>query len=158
MEWKQYIFEGKVKKPNPYANASNISDKKANREVIKTDHAIDRFWDGRYEESDASPDIKELLKDKKKFTDKVTEIVKSAMKIFIGKYGDKEQIFGLYSKSTKIGLIINWRPDNQKPSDKRNHAIIVTVLPVKNSPHFKSSDTKVVVEGIEYNPIYIEID
>jgi len=144
--WKDYLAEAKKKKPNPYANV--VSKKSLNRKIIDTKHAIDRTLASRYEENQLTDEMKKLLKDKEKFKDAVYSVIRKAMPIILNKYKDKTGNYGIHSKSTNINVVIDWRLDRKDKTDLRNHAIIVSVLPVKNNAYFKKGDTKIVVECV----------
>jgi hypothetical protein len=144
--WKEYVKEGKRKKPNPYANTSS---KKSNRNVIKTDHAIDRMKDARHNKDDISQDMLKKLDNKSEFKKELEKVIKKAMPIIVSKFKDKSGNYGIHSKSTNINVIIDWRPDREVSNDSRNHAVVVSVLPLKKNVHFRPSDTQVIVEGKE---------
>ena len=106
------------------------------RKTIDTHHSIDRFLD-RNRFDDAG---------KKSFKTKLEWVINNAKYEIIKKYNDESALYGIHSKSTGIGLIINWRED-YKSKDGLNHAIIVTILPIKKYHHFDKDDVKVIVES-----------
>jgi len=159
--WKEYLKEAKKrKKPNPYAERKiDLSNPKFQRDIIDTNHAIDRFVNGRHNEEETPPKVKAVIDDPKKFKELVREVVKKGIIEIMKKHKDVSGNYGISSKSTNIHVIIDWRKDYKSTNDSRNHAIIVTVLPIKKNVKFKDIKSNVIVEGKEINLIAnIEID
>ena len=106
-----------------------------NRKIIDTKHAIDRFTQ-RYNN----------LFNK----ERVEKVIYDAMKIIINKYNDEATTYGIWSKSTGICVIIDWRKDTKNRADKNNHAIIITLPPIKkefkNFHTINSNDIRIIVE------------
>lgn len=123
-----------------FFESANIYDGYNDRKIIITDHAINRFFDS----------MRFPVKDKKVFMDKILWVGQNAIKEILNKYNDKESGYGIYSKSTGICLIINWRrQDDPKLDNGKNQAVIVTIPPIKKSPndfHLKAKDIKILVE------------
>jgi broad-specificity NMP kinase len=101
------------------------------RKIINTDHALERF-EKRYVFI-SKEKIKELIQD-------------VSIKI-LDDYKDKEGVYGWHSKSTGAGGIINWRPDIYTPQDKKNHAIIATLFPIKKYHTYKDVDAILIIEN-----------
>lgn len=105
-----------------------------NRKIIDTKHSIDRFIQ-RYENFDRS---------------RIEKVIYDAMKVIINKYNDEATTYGIWSKSTGICVIIDWRRDSKNRSDKLNHAIIITLPPIKkefrNFHTTDPNDVRIVVE------------
>lgn len=105
------------------------------RKIIDTKHSIDRFMDkNRFDDAG-----------KTDFRNKLNRVITDASKKIITKLNDKEGVYGIHSKSTGIGVIIHWRPDKYG-SDKTNHAVIITLLPLKPKHHYKDLTAEVIVE------------
>jgi hypothetical protein len=101
------------------------------RKTIDTTHAIERYH-LRYKDK--------LPKDKIYF---MIDEVKNKI---ISKYNDKEATYGWHSISTGAGGIIDWRKDTMNLKDVNNHAIIVSLLPIKTFHTFKPTDIKIIIE------------
>ena len=103
------------------------------RRIIDTYHAIDRF----------------LNKHEQRFSnmskDTFTKVIRDAIKVITTKYKDVSGSYGIHSKSKKIGLIVDWRKDRLNDNGE-NHAIIVTLLPIKPEHDFDKEDTVIIVE------------
>ena len=105
------------------------------RKIIDTKHSIDRFVD-RY-------DIFTKIR--------VNKVITDAMKQIIDKYSDESTTYGVWSKSTGICVIIDWRKDTQNSHDKENHAVVITLPPIKKE--FKDfhttnkNDVRLIVEA-----------
>ena len=105
------------------------------RKIIDTKHSIDRFLDkNRFSDAGATD-----------FKNKLNRVISDASKKIITQLGDTSGVYGIHSKSTGIGVIIDWRPD-RNGSDKTNHAIIITILPLKPKHHYKDVSAEVIVE------------
>lgn len=105
------------------------------RKIIDTRHSIERFMDkNRFSDSG-----------KATFRDTIDKVIRDGMEKIISTHNDESGVYGIHSKSTGIGLVIDWRPDT-KGKGKTNHAIIVTILPIKNSHHYKDVSAEVIVE------------
>jgi hypothetical protein len=116
--------------------SSEYIGKYANRDIIDTKHSIDRFKDNDRFNNLASDDA---------FKSKVIDIVKHAISKIYKQYEDKEGNYGVHSKSTGIGLVIDYR-DDDKYKDGYNDAIIITLLPIKKNHFFQKGTTKLIVE------------
>lgn len=90
---------------------------KYNRKIIDTNHAIDRFIE-RYDYDFARYEV--------------DDVIHNAINKIVEDYNDRTGIYAVWSKSTHITVIINWRPD-YKVVSKVNHAIIVTLPPLKRN-------------------------
>lgn len=87
------------------------------RKIIDTKHAIDRFID-RY--------------DYRYNIERIKKVIYDAMSTIIDKYHDEATTYGIWSKSTGICVIIDWRRDTMNRRDNLNHAVIVTLPPIKD--------------------------
>ena len=109
------------------------------RHIIDTKHSIDRFVDrGRFADRAG----------KQGFKEKIHWVIENAIDKILDKHGDEEGVYVVHSNSTGIGVVITWREEGDpRLRDGNNHAIIVTVLPVK-SRHTASNpgDTMLIVE------------
>lgn len=105
------------------------------RKIIDTKHSIDRFIERHSEFS------------KKR----VNKVILDAMDQIITKYKDESTTYGIWSKSTGICVIVDWRKDTKNKEDKNNHAIIITLPPIKKD--FKDfhttnkKDIRLIVES-----------
>jgi hypothetical protein len=107
------------------------------RKIIDTKHSIERFIDkNRFDQTK-----------KNEFKKSLDKVIKDAMNKIITKHNDKSGVYGIHSKSTGIGVVIDWRLDRQS-SDKLNHAIIITILPIKKIHNFRDLEAEVIVEKI----------
>ena len=112
------------------------------RKIIDTKHAIDRFRD-RY--------------NNRYSIGRIRKVVYDAMSTIIDKYHDEATTYGVWSKSTGICVIIDWRRDSMNRRDNLNHAVIVTLPPVKDE--FKNfhttspKDIRFIVERSLYDSI-----
>ena len=105
------------------------------RKIIDTKHSIDRFLDkNRFDDAGATD-----------FRKKLNRVITDASKKIITKLNDEEGVYGIHSKSTGIGVVIDWRPDKYG-SDRTNHAVIITLLPLKPKHHYKNVSDEVIVE------------
>lgn len=107
-----------------------------NRKIIDTSHSIERFID------------KTRFVDLEK--DQVIKVINNGIEKIINNYKDESTTYGIWSKSTGICVILEWRRDNQNSKDKNNHAIIVTLPPIKKNFkdfHTKSGDVRIIVES-----------
>lgn len=106
-----------------------------NRKIIDTKHAIDRYAD-RYRNIISREDV--------------NEVIYNGMDKIIDNYDDTSAVYALYSKSTGICAVIDWRKD-YKSRDNLNHAIVVTLPPPKRSfSDFHTTspkDIKIMVEN-----------
>lgn len=107
----------------------NIINTRYNRSIIDTKHSLERF-DYRYNEVD-KPDV-------------INAITNGINKI-LSFYKDEKGTYLIHSKSKKIGVVIDWRPDYYSAS-KENNAIIISILPKKSFHHAKPEDELVIVE------------
>jgi hypothetical protein len=107
-----------------------------NRKIIDTNHSIERMID------------------KTRFVDldkkQVIWVINNGIEKIINNYKDESTTYGIWSKSTGICIILEWRKDNQNSRDKNNHAVIVTLPPLKKNFkdfHTKSGDIRIIVES-----------
>lgn len=103
------------------------------RKIFDTNHSLERL-DQRYIK--AGIDKQDIL-----------VVIKRAMDKIFDRYNDQSDMYGVHSKSTGIGAIINWR-EERRNSDGNNHAILVTLLPPKKYHKFKDSDVVLIVESL----------
>ncbi len=116
--------------------------KLSGRKIIDTKHAIDRFLD-RY--------------DNRYSFERVRKVVYDAMSTIIDKYHDESTTYGVWSKSTGICVIIDWRKDTMNRRDNLNHAVIITLPPIKdefrNFHTTSPKDIRFIVERSLYDSI-----
>lgn len=109
------------------------------RWIIDTKHSIDRFIDrGRF------PD----RAGEEKFKNNVLWVIENAIEKILTTYGDREGSYVVHSESTGIGVVLRWREEGDpRYRDGNNHAVIVTILPIKKV-HTASDprDTLLIVE------------
>lgn len=107
------------------------------RRIIDTHHSIDQYAN-RYKD----------LFDR----DRVNKVVHDGIDKILTQYNDVSTTYAIWSKSTGIAVIVDWRPDALKPQDKNNHAIIITLPPIKKSiKDLKTKspkDVKIIVESM----------
>lgn len=109
------------------------------RSIIVTHHYGDRYGDiDRFSRLANDPDFRE----------DVLWVVRNAMREIMTQHVDRTGKYGVHSKSTGIGVIIDWRPDGRVHTDNRNHAMVVTLLPIKRFHHFKANDISIIVESL----------
>lgn len=103
------------------------------RKIIDTKHSIDRYLD-RY------PILSK---------NSIITVVTKAIDKILDIYNDEETTYGVWSRSTGICVIIDWRKEGYN-SDGMNHAILVSLPPKKNSFNdfhtVKPNDVKIMVE------------
>ena len=127
-----------MKKYKPLFEATIFKSKKSDRKIIDTKHSIDQFLNKERFGNDAG---------KKELKNKTLWVIDNAIEKIIKDHKDKAQSYGVHSGSTGIGVIIQWRQEGDpKRNDGKNHAVIVTMLPIKPTPYFKPQDTKIIVE------------
>lgn len=107
------------------------------RRMIDTSHSIDRFLDQQRFGDRSGKD---------EFKDKIEWVLNNAIDKIIKEYQDKSHTYGIHSKSTGIGISIDWRKDYRNDNGK-NHAIIISVLPIKKHHYFKPEDVVLIVEA-----------
>jgi len=116
------------------------------RSIIDTKHAIDRFRD-RY--------------NNRYSIGRIRKVVYDAMSTIINKYHDEATTYGVWSKSTGICVIIDWRRDTMNSYDNLNHAVIVTLPPVKgefkNFHTVNPKDVRFIVERCLYEEVVEKI-
>lgn len=132
---------GKMEKLKRYKEA-NLSGRK----IIDTKHAIDRFVD-RY--------------NNRYSLNRIHRVIYDAMNTIIDKYHDESTTYGVWSKSTGICVIIDWRRDTMNKRDNLNHAVIVTLPPVKdefrNFHTTNPKDIRFVVENLLHDLVVEKI-
>lgn len=111
------------------------------RDIVDTNHSIERLFDGRGVDSYTYPTVADFKKE-------VVSVIQSAIDKILSVYSDYSEEYLIHSRSTGIGVVIDWRPHkDQKYDDGNNHAIIISVLPVKNKHFAKNpSDVLLMVE------------
>jgi len=114
-----------------YKNSKN------NRKIFDTNHSIDRF-----------KDRKKFNITDKEFRDKIIWVINNAIKKIIIDNSDESGNYGIHSKSTGIGLVVDWRKDTQRRDDQKNHAFIVTLLPIRQSHTFRDVIATLFVEQL----------
>lgn len=122
------------KQPDPYPKKGSEYLRQtpyAGRWIIDTSHSVDRFHE-RY------PKISQST---------VLDVIQRGIKLILGAYKDRAVQYGIHSHSTGIGVLIDWRPDKGDPKDLRNHAVIITLLPVKKSHTFQKGTIPLMVEA-----------
>lgn len=112
---------------------------KYDREIIDTKHSIERFALGR----NLPPNYTS-----KRFKQDMTWTINNAMKKIIDEYKDESRVYVVHSRSTRIGVVLEWRKDYYSESNI-NCAVIITVLPFKGS-HYptRSNDRLLLVESL----------
>jgi phosphoglycolate phosphatase-like HAD superfamily hydrolase len=104
------------------------------KKIIDTHHVVDRFI-SRYQDTFSK--------------EQVNRIIKNAIEKIIIDYKDESTTYAVWSKSTGISVIIDWRRDLHNPKDTQNHAIIITLPPIKkkfNDLYSKGKDVRLIVE------------
>lgn len=99
------------------------------RKIIDTPHSIERFLERNTSFS----------------KDGVERVIYDAQYLIINQYQDKIGTYGVHSKLSGMGLIIDWREDF-KINDNKNHSIVITFLPVKKVHYFNKEDIGLMVE------------
>ena len=110
-----------------------------NHDIMLSSHALDRFKDRERFNS---------LANSSKFIDTLLNVIEDGIDVIINKYKNKEATYGIHSKSTGIGCIIDWRKDTKYRTDKDNHAFVVTLLPIKKFHSFNNRELPIIVEGL----------
>ena len=124
------------------------------RKIISTAHSLDRAKDDDRFGKVIAKDFGTF----DKFKAKVDMVIRRAIKKIMRNHKDERGQYGVHSKSTGIGVILDWRPD-ASVSDNNNHAVIVTLLPVRNSHSYKPGTTEVVVENQTFELVnFIEVE
>jgi hypothetical protein len=113
-------------------NLMSLSEEYRGRKIIDTKHSIERFTD-RY------PNINKPT---------VIWVIRNAIDEILDVHRDRSHLYAVHSVSTKIGIIVNWRRDNVD-DDGKNHAIIVTILPLKDHHYSSRDDIPVIVEQLK---------
>lgn len=130
-----------------------IEAKKENRKILHTKHSMDRVKD----DDRFGQHIKKEYGSIEKFKAKVEMVVRRSMKRIIRNHKDVAGKYGVRSKSTGIGAIVDW--DKHIEGDDSNHAKIVTVLPIRDSHSYKPGTIEVVVENETYEIVdFIEVE
>lgn len=108
-------------------------DTHRNRYLIDTHHSIDRTYDGRGVDKQVYPTIKS-------FKDDCTIVIKRGMDKIFDEHNDRTGTYLIHSNGTHIGIVVNWRKDRENWRDTRNHAIVVSVLPVRRTHYSNNPD------------------
>jgi hypothetical protein len=84
--------------------------------------------------------------------DRIEKVIYDGMNKIIKEHNDRMTTYALWSRSTGIAVILEWRRDKENRQDKRNHAIIITLPPLKKSfqdlKTTKPTDVKIIVESM----------
>jgi len=108
---------------------------KYNRKIMDTHHSIAQFYQ-RY--SDISEEAIEW-------------VINNAIDKIVEEHDDASATYGIWSKSTGICVIFNWQRDKFVRNDTRNHALLITFPPLKDTFgdfHTTSkSDVRLIVES-----------
>lgn len=104
------------------------------RSIIDTAHSIERGYDQRGVDPDIYPEFFHFKKE-------VIRVVKDGIDKILDEYNDYSSVYLIHSKSTGIGVTVNWRTQrDSKYDDGNNHAIIVSILPIKDKHYTKYPD------------------
>lgn len=109
-----------------------------NRSIFDTNHSISRYLD----------DGRLTSEDRMSFDLNYKRIIDEAVSKIIKDYADESQVYGIHSRSTGIGLVLDWRPDKYK-RDETNQGFIVTILPIKKFHNWKGDTKHILVEQIK---------
>lgn len=106
------------------------------RKIFDTHHSIERFNDeNRFDDAG-----------KEEFRNKLFKVLAHGIKKILSEHNDYSSSYLIHSKSTGIGVVIDWRKDKFNRVDYTNHAFIVTILPIKKHHTKKDEDILLVVE------------
>ena len=109
------------------------------RSIIDTSHSIERG----YEQRGVDPSI---YPESFHFKREVIRVIKSGMDKILDNYKDYSSVYLIHSKGTGIGVTVNWRTQrDSKYDDGNNHAIIVSILPIKRKHYSKYPDDILLV-------------
>jgi hypothetical protein len=99
------------------------------RKIVDTRHSIDRFYD---------KERFNLPWSEEDFSKKIVWVISNAIDKILDEYHDQasnpttDSSYVIHSKSTGIGVVVVWRWEwDRYRTDDKNHAIIRTLLPVK---------------------------
>lgn len=112
-------------------------DTHRNRYLIDTHHSIDRTYDGRGVDKQVYPTVNSFKKD-------CNVVIKRGIDKILDEHNDRTGTYLIHSNSTHIGIVINWRQDRENWRDSRNHAIIVSVLPVRRT-HYSNNPEDIMI-------------
>jgi hypothetical protein len=91
----------------------------SSRLIVDTAHAIERFAQ-RHRRGGITQA-------------RVNKVISDGMVEILTRYKDREGIYIIHSKSTRIGIVIHWRRQGDpRLDDGDRHAIIVTILPLRS--------------------------
>ena len=118
----------------------------ARRMIVLTDHAVDRFNDNKRFSDKALQ--KEGYRTREDFIMTVYDKIKLAIEEILTKYNDQSSTYVVHSKSTGIGVVVEWRRDRFDKLDINNNAYIHSVLEIKKPAHYTTNpkDIYMVVE------------
>lgn len=120
-------FEPQKEKEPSYFHLLPDSTK---RKIIDTKHFIERFLE-RY------PNFPR---------EKVNKVIFDGMDKIYEDYNDETGIYIIHSKSTKIGVVVNWRREGDpRRDDGNNHAVILTIPRPANSHWAMNPEEEVVI-------------
>jgi hypothetical protein len=108
------------------------------RYIIDTKHSLERKDQQRGYTSSESFEVK------------VVDVINKGIEKILTEYHDESTTYGIWSKSTGVCAIIEWRMDYKKTKDKTNQAIIITIPPIKKNAsdfHIHSKDIRIIVEN-----------
>lgn len=106
------------------------------RRKIVTQHADERFLDAsRFDQNE-----------KDKFELNLDYVLDAAIDEIIDTYKDRQNIYVVHSNRTGIGIVLDWKEDVDYDNGK-NHANIVSILPIKKKHSYKKGDIYLVVEN-----------
>jgi len=108
------------------------------RFIIDTSHSIQRWYDQRGVDTFIFPTVVNFRKE-------IQRVIKDGIDQILDDFSDYSNTYLIHSNSTGIGVVINWRPERK--GNETNHAIIVSILPIRNKhyPKYKD-DTLLFVE------------
>lgn len=104
------------------------------RSIVDTSHSIDRGYEQRGVDKSIYPEYFYFRRE-------VIRVIKDGMNEILDNYDDYSSVYLIHSKSTGIGVTVNWRTHrDEKYDDGDNHAIIVSILPIKDKHYTKYPD------------------
>lgn len=106
------------------------------RKIIDTSHAVERYQ----QRFDSNPQALE----------EILDAIRKGMRVILLKHRDNYGSYVIHSKSTQVGVVIEWRKDNKNPNDYNKHAIIVSILPRKPK-HFSNNPSDIMLIVEKYN-------
>ena len=119
---------------------------KYNRKIIDTRHFIDRAIEQYQGVS----------------LERIQKVINDGINSIVENYQDESTTYGIWSRSTGICVIIDWRKEGNNKRDGKNHAIIITLPPPKkeftNFHTTGKNDVRIIVEKVldKMIPFYIK--